>query len=417
MQQPLFYIFFGRETMQLRQRIKTAPLELPLLLILMAIGYLLIHDLAGGTLFSHDPHDSYTLQAQAWLDGKAYLENGADYTWLELAIYNGQYFVSFPPVPSVVMLPFVLLFGGDTPNNLLVAVYAMVAVCGAYRACRSQGLSSRQSCFWAFAAVMCSNMLEISTNGGVWLQAQTLNMAFLCWAIDYALRGRRTAAFLLTALAVGCRPFSLFYFPLFIVYFLYCDKSIKKTLKSLLIPCLVALVIGAAYGWYNYIRFGNPLEFGHNYLPEFLEAENGQFHLSYLGNNLSNILLRGITLAEDGSLVFPQFDGFLFYVVNPFFLIAAIQLAKDIWRRRVTPPMWAALACLAANLLCLCLHKTFGGYQFGARYTVDLLPYAFFGLLLSGRKRPHRWECFAAAFGLLFNAYGALLMRLYDYLP
>ena len=136
-----------------------------------------------------------------------------------------------------------------------------------------------------------------------------------------------------------------------------------------------------------------------------------------MGNNLSNIFLRGITLAEDGSLVFPQFDGFLFYVVNPFFLIAAIQLAKDIWRRRVTPPMWAALACLAANLLCLCLHKTFGGYQFGARYTVDLLPYAFFGLLLSGRKRPHRWECFAAAFGLLFNAYGTLLMRLYDYLP
>ena len=417
MQQPLFYIFFGKETMQLRQRIKNIPLELPLLLILMAIGYLLIHDLAGGTLFSHDPHDSYTLQAQAWLNGKVYLENGADYTWLELAIYNGQYFVSFPPVPSVVMLPFVLLFGGNTPNNLLVAVYAMVAVCGAYRACRSQGLSSRQSCFWAFAAVMCSNMLEISTNGGVWLQAQALNMAILCWAIDCALRGRRTAAFLLTALAVGCRPFSLFYFPLFIVYFLYCDKSIKKTLKSLLIPCLVALAIGAAYGWYNYIRFGNPLEFGHNYLPEFLEAENGQFHLSYLGNNLSNIFLRGITLADDGSLVFPQFDGFLFYVVNPFFLIAAIQLAKDIWRRRITPPMGAALACLAANLLCLCLHKTFGGYQFGARYTVDLLPYAFFGLLLSGRKRPHRWECFAAAFGLLFNAYGALLMRLYDYLP
>ena len=105
--------------MQLRQRIKTAPLELPLLLILMAIGYLLIHDLAGGTLFSHDPHDSYTLQAQAWLDGKAYLETGADYTWLELAIYNGQYFVSFPPVPSVVMLPFVLLFGGDTPLSLI----------------------------------------------------------------------------------------------------------------------------------------------------------------------------------------------------------------------------------------------------------------------------------------------------------
>ena len=414
--QPFFYPL-RKAVMKIRQRIKKAHLELPMLIALMIIGFLLIHDLAGGTLLRHDPHDSYTLQAQAWLDGKTWLENGADYTWLELAVYDGQYFVSFPPVPSVVMLPFVLLFGEDTPNNALVALYTIAAVIGAYRACRSQKLSSRQSCFWAFAAVMCSNMLEISTNGGVWLQAQTLNMAFLCWAIDCALRSRRTGALLLTALAVGCRPFSAFYFPLFIVYFLYSDHSIKKTLKSLLIPLAAAALVGLAYCWYNMIRFDNPFEFGHNYLPEFTEAEHGQFHLSYLGTNLHNIFLRGVTLDENGALVFPMFDGFLFYLANPFFIILAVQFVKDLRHHRITGPMWAAVAGLAVNLICLCLHKTFGGYQFGARYTVDLLPFAFAYLLLSGRKHPHRWEVFAAAFGFLFNAYGAVLMRLYDYLP
>lgn len=414
--QPLFYLY-RKATMEIRNRMKKIPIELLMLIGLMLLGYVFIHDLAGGTLLDHEPHDSYTLQAQAWLEGKIFLEDGADYTWLELAVYEGQYYVSFPPVPSVIMVPFVLLFGEDTPNNALVALYTIFAVIGAYRACRSQQLSPRQSCFWAFAAVLCSNMLEISTNGGVWLQAQTLNMAFLCWAIDRALRNRKIAAFCLVALAVGCRPFSILYFPVFIVYFLYLNHSIQIGLKKLAVPLLCAALFGGLYCWYNWARFGNPLEFGHNYLPEFTEAAKGQFDLSYLGPNLENLFLRGVSLDENASLRFPMFDGFLFYIANPFFIIFAVQLCKDIRHKRVTGPMWCATVCLAANLFCLCLHKTFGGWQFGARYTIDLLPYAFFYVLFCGRKRPQPWEIFAASFGLLFNLYGMALMRLYDYLP
>lgn len=69
------------------------------IMLLAMIGYLLLHDLAGGTLFIHEPLDSYTLQALAWRKGEIYLTNGQDYPWLELAIYNGKYFVSFPPIP------------------------------------------------------------------------------------------------------------------------------------------------------------------------------------------------------------------------------------------------------------------------------------------------------------------------------
>ena len=32
---------------------------------------------------------------------------------------------------------------------------------------------------------------------------------------------------------------------------------------------------------YNLARFGNPLEFGHNYLPEFTRAADGQFSFAY----------------------------------------------------------------------------------------------------------------------------------------
>jgi len=64
-------------------------------------------------------------------------------------------------------------------------------------------------------------------------------------------------------------------------------------------------------------------------------------------------------------------------------------------------------------LFLLLLHRTFGGYQFGARYTCDLLPYAALYLALPGRKRSMaliEWLLLFSALG--FAIYGAYTIRL-----
>lgn len=393
-------------------------LELLLMLLLIVLGYVLLHDLAGGTLFSHDPFDSYTLQAMAWLKGDVHLADGQHYPWLELAVYHGIYYVSFPPVPTLPMLPLVLLFGADTPNNLMVALYTILAVVGGYRACRAVGMDARLSCFWALFAVLACNMMEISTNGGVWLQAQTLNMVLVLWGIDSALRHRRTISMIFFALAVGCRPFSILFIPIGLSYFYWQDSNActqKKPaafLFKLWKPVVAAMLIGAAYMWYNWARFDNPLEFGHNYLPEFLNAEHGQLHIRYLLDNFRNIFLRPVTLLSTGQVSLPMFGGFMFYLVSPIFIVWLVRLIRDIRFRNITGPMIAVCLGLLINLFLLCLHKSFGGWQFGARYTIDLIPYALFYLLLSGKNKSLLWEQFLFVFGLLFNAYGTLIMRL-----
>lgn len=387
-------------------------------LALTAFGYILIHDLYGGTLFSHSSHDSYTLQAMAWLDGKVFLPDGQNYTWLELAIYHGRYYVSFPPIPTLPMIPLVLIFGPETPNNIVVIMYSLAALVGAYMACRAMKLSDKNSVFWSVFVVFASNMLQISTNGGVWLQAQTLNMALLLWGINFALRDRRVACAAFLALAVGCRPFSIVYIPAVLLYFYWKDRKTApaerplKQIAGLWRCAAVAVVIGGAYAWYNWMRFGDPLEFGHNYLPEFTSAEYGQFSLRYLKNNLYNIFLRPIKPLPNGGLDFPLFDGFMFYVVNPFFIAWVVRVVKDIRSRSVSLPMVALCAGLIVNLLLLCMHKTFGGWQWGARYTIDLIPYAFMYLLLSGKNEPSPLDRFLCGFGLLFNSYGAIKMNL-----
>ncbi len=385
--------------------------ELLYALLLMLFGYVLLHDLLGGTLFVHSEWDSYTLQALAWREGKVGL--GQNYPWLELATYNGDYFVSFPPLPSVVMLLLTFLFGENTPNNLVMVAYAMLTVALAYKALRFKGTTPSAAAFLALFYVWGSNMLWMSTNGGVWFQAQALNMLLLTWMVLAALQNRRVLAYALVALAVGCRPFSAVCFSPLFVWFYMLDRENKGKgfFKTALLQarCLVfPVLIAGAYMWYNYARFQNPFEFGHNYLPEFLESPEGQFSFSYVPENLFNLLVRPVTVDLNFRLKFTYFNGFMFYIANPLFLLLLIRVAKDTFKKRVSAVSLSLLFAMALNILLLCMHKTMGGWQFGARYTVDMLPLALFYFLCSGAWETKRYEKFIAILGILFNAYGAL---------
>ncbi len=67
---------FLKRTVRLVKRI---DLTMWGMLLLMLFGYVLIHDVFGGTLFSYHPWDSYTLQAIAWKNGELTID-GSVYT-------------------------------------------------------------------------------------------------------------------------------------------------------------------------------------------------------------------------------------------------------------------------------------------------------------------------------------------------
>lgn len=378
---------------------------------LLFAGYILLHDLTGATLLAHNVYDSYSLQALAWLNGDTALPQ--NYSWLELAQYNGQVYVSFPPVPSVFMLPLVAVFGEETPSNLVIAVVAIATVAVCYECFLDRGTDKRSAMFWAVFYVMGSNMLWMSTKGGVWFLAQGFNL-FLCTAALWAyLRQSDVLAMALAALAVGCRPFSVCLCAALLI--LIWHRQVRQRGKrlgtiaaaiTLAIPAAIAVAILA----YNYVRFDNPLEFGHNYLPEFLEAGEGQFSLSYVGQNAFNLFIFPVLLTPELGIDIPAFDGFMFYIANPLFFVAIILLIRDAIHKKLTRADLVMLAACSVNMFLLLLHKTLGGWQFGARYTVDLLPYALFLLLRDRVGRPNAAELLTGIGAVMFNVYGVFYL-------
>ncbi len=383
------------------------------ILFCLALSLLLYHSLAGGTLLSRNFYDSYSLQAENWLAGRNYIANGEDYTWLELAIYHGRYYQSFPPVPAVFMLPFVVLFGSAAavPSNLIMLFVALLCAAGVYACCLNAKASPVTAAFLTLFISFGSNTFWLSTSGGVWFMAQMLGLCLAFWGLFFAQRGGRVLPSLLFALAVGCRPFYAVLLAVWFLWQLRADRSPRAVVSA----AAPALVVAAAMMAYNYARFGSVTEFGHNYLPEHVNSVYGQFHPVYLLPNLLK-LLRPITLDAALQLHFEIFNGFLFIAANPLFLLAfvrGIQLLRNAEPRRATPlpsnGYAVLLLCLLVTVL-TAMHNTMGGWQFGTRYLIDLFPWVLTWFLARPGWKPGTaaWTLCGAA--MLFNLYGAVYM-------
>lgn len=374
-------------------------------LSLLALALVLYHSLAGGTLLSPNVYDSYLLQAENWLEGRAYIRNGEDYPWLELAIFEGRYYLSFPPVPSVLaLLPAAL---GLDLGNLWQALASLAALAGVYLCFWRAGGTPRACAFWALFSTLSSGFFWLAGSGGVWFQAQVLNFAFTVWGLFFRLKKQYPPAFFLLALAVGCRPFTaLFAFALWLPAALNAVRARRwGRLAAFTAP---AAAVALALGWYNFIRFGSPFEFGHSWLPEFVR-DGGQFTTENFWANLWGVL-RPVTLTSSLDLSFSTFNGFCLFMASPIFLLWAFDIARAAAKKRLAPGGLLAPVLALATLAALCLHRTMGGWQFGARYTVDLIPLALWWYLTRPRRPLGTGALWLAGAGALFNFYGAAYM-------
>ena len=336
-------------------------------------------------------YNSYALQSDAWLHGR--LDLGKDYEWLELAIFEGKYYVSFPPFPSYVLLPFSLFFGQATPDSLICWVFSLIGVCSAVKMCLSLGTGPKLALFWTLYLYMGSGWLFLGQTGYVWFMAQSMAFALSLLSLQCALENKGGFSLGFWACAVGCRPLVAIYLPLLFYLLRQHEKEkriptwIRSHLTWAIAPCLIAF----SYMLLNYLRFGNPMEFGHNYLPEFVRAPLGQFSLSYVPEHL-RLLLRLPTIdAKSGALVFEKIETSAFYLICPLTVSFFLSLIQGIRSRRGGGLLVLVPVLLCLHVLFTCMHGTLGGFQFGNRYFVDLMPYLLLGLL-SFRSPSERFD-------------------------
>lgn len=393
-------------------------------LLCVCMVHFILYGMTGKWPWMDDPYNSYALQAASWLEGR--LDLGQNYEWLELAIFNGKFFVSFPPFPSYVLLPFAVFMGSNTPDNWIAFAAALIGAFYALRLCWHFFGVNRRAIFWSLFLYIGTNVIYITVNGWVWFIAQNLSLMFCLMSIYYACKKKGGWSLAFWACAVGCRPMQILYLPV-LVYLLY--KGLKEEnpednfftiIKKKWIWAIPTGLIAFSYMVLNYARFGKITEFGHNYLPEFTREEKGQFHIDYMSENIKK-LLRLPELNENKVITFFNCDGNAIWIVTPIFLVFAICFIWVILKRKKVDLflLYGIPILVIIHLLLLTAHRTMGGYHFGNRYPSDTLPFVLLGICcmmqgeksnysISGETVIERFSYVLFFMGLLFNVIGTV---------
>lgn len=327
-----------------------------------------------------NPYRSYALQACAWLDGR--LDLGKDYPWLELAIYEGKYYVSFPPFPSLVLLPFAAVWGTNTPDHWISLGFSIIGIIYAIRLYRAITGTYEMAEQYVLFLFLGNGYLFIALQGGwVWYMAQTMCFTFSLMSLFHAANKHIGRAFAYLACAFGCRPMVVVYIPLILM--LGTEKASVKTWMRKGYRLIPACMIIGFYLMLNAARFDNPFEFGHNHLPEFVRSTEGQFSLNYATKNFNQLFRLPQTGGEHGMLIYDTYDCMAFWLIDPIIVSFMVTWLYALTRKRKACGLNLIIvpATICVHLMIVCCHKTMGGYQFGNRYIVDMLPYVFYGLI------------------------------------
>ena len=214
------------------------------------------------------PPDSFTQLAEAFADGRSSI--AVDRPWLELIPVNdgsGAQYSPFPPVPAVILVPFVWLTRAFGMGQLDSAIYG--AVLGAVNVALVYWLLARVGVAFAPRQLLTIGFAFtthwwVAGMSGTHHWAQVVAVFFLLLALHAAV-GRRwpVLAGLALALAAGSRLPMAFSLPLFLAF--YADRWRPTREHAWLLAGIVvpALLIAA----YNVARFGSPIDFGYARIP------------------------------------------------------------------------------------------------------------------------------------------------------
>jgi hypothetical protein len=421
-------------------------------LVLAAIVYLLAaaaYAAAAGPqrLTEHTQYNHYAHLADAWLHGRWDLRNGPPGYAMnnDFVSYDGKTYISFPPLPAMLMLPFVKLSGGpeefrDGQFVIWLAGLAPAFVLLVLEKLRRTGKSPRTerenlalSLLFAFGTVYFFTAVE----GYVWYAAMVVAAAASALYTLFAIDAERPV---LAGAMIGClwlsRPTAAGMGVLFALEALRVsmkgglptEGSLGHRLRTaveridgaalLRRYALFAAPIAVAFAfvaWMNWARYGRPTPFyfDHVYLTVAWRARMakwGMFNYHFVAKNLGVALTSLPWVAGHGDSFGAPFrineHGLALWFTTPlyFWLLWPKNLSAAPGRR------WLfTIALLSAVLpagLDLCYQNS-GWRQFGYRFSNDYSVLLFVALAL-GVGRMRALFVSAAAWSVAWNLFGAI---------
>jgi len=351
------------------------------------------------------PYNNYVLLAQAFLHGHVWIDWPGAY--IDALAYNGAHYVIEAPLPALLLLPFVVVFGAATNQTLLACALAAIAIGATYELGERWGVSRARN-LWICAFLLAgTDLLWCAMLGDVWFIAHVSAVCFTMLALC-ELAGKKRGW--LVALWAVCALASRFTFVLALpiyAYLLATDGDGLFTLsartRSALLTFGAALVpFAALFVWYNYARWGTWSDIGYTawYHQDQAGMPTGSpFRLLYLPYQLVSFFVQAPTVLPVFPWLRPELGGVALTWTSPALLLAFFARKPLRW----VAALWVLVVlCAAPNFV----YYVNGFAQFGMRHALDFEPFLVALMLLVARERIPRWGYALIAYSCAAGLWG-----------
>ena len=378
---------------------------LPLVILVFAVfaGFITYR----AAWFNVDKH--FSLLAHSFISNDLFLSpfNLPDGDYVD---FRGKQYLFFGPMPSILLAPFVAIWGKNFPQMTLSITSLIVIYAAIFLLCRKLKFSKIDSLwlanFFVFGTVLYFvGLVNISA-----YLVQAVATAFVVLSLWEYFTKRRWLVIGLLVAAAGATRITLFgmtlFFALEIVRTLR-KSNLLQSLTFLLLPIFFSM---AMLGLYNFRRFHSVFDTGYNRNISVLNRTYYNNQLGFFGpvhipaNLYALLIMPPDPVKQDHlqfALKFPYLKanglGMAIWFTSPLFFYLLVA--------RKEPHTYSAIFTIILLIVPSLVYFGIGTTQYGYRYSLDFLPMLFLLLLSAFRRGLPTFAKFLIALGIFFNCF------------
>jgi len=342
--------------------------------------------------------DNYVVLADAWLHGHIWVAH-SELPAVDGVMYGGNYYVIEGPMPAVLMLPLVAMFGLSANQSLVCVLAASVGVAACDLVLGRMNLEPKLR-VWLVVFLGFGTVLWWCTlNPAVWMCAHVVCVMFLTLTLAewYGRRRYWLVGFLFACAALTRFPTILAVLPF--LYWTWADAEDRAaSVRSFLVGLAPLLVLQVLY---DLARWHTPLDIGYTlfYHKDPAGSPTGYpFSLGHLPFNLYSMFFLAPAYINSFPWLKPTYQGVALTFTSP-----ALVLALCAGKSKESTLLWLSVVLVALPDL---LYYVNGFSQFGMRHSLDFTPFL---LCLAARgfsRRPDPLGFWLIGYSVVANAFG-----------
>lgn len=356
------------------------------------------------------PWSHFSDQAQSFLKGRLDVDplyfDKHDYV-----VKDGKYYWHQGPLPSILLTPFQSLTKMKFSQGIAQLLLIIILSISLFKLARLKKFNILDSLYLVIAFLLGSPLVGLIVDPKSWFFSQVTAVTVLTILIlELETKRRWWLIGILEAMLIATR-FTSGFIIITLFCLLYKERNLMKiklfNLFIFLLPIFMSIFL---LGWFNYARFGNPLDNGYlsNDVGGYISPLRnlGFFNIAHLPTNFYYYFLASVEPVTSNISIHLRFPfikytswGLSLFLVAPFFLYSIKSLKKS------SPYLVSLWTVVILTLFTLLIYYAPGWVQFGPRYTADFMPIIYLLTLYSLNFKLTKFHKLLIITSSLFNVY------------